>query len=687
MLQSDIVKKNLDLERQAGNFEIHTEYTPQGDQPEAIRQLAENLNQGVKDQILLGVTGSGKTFTMAQTITKLNRPALILAPNKTLAAQLYSEFKTLFPKNAVEYFVSYYDYYQPEAYVPASDTYIEKDSAINDNIDKLRHAATHTLLTRRDVIIVASVSCIYGLGSPEYYANLLLPVEVGQRISMDEVMSRLVDIQYTRNDYDFHRATFRVRGDVLEVIPSYHHEQALRLEFFGDEIDAIAEVDPLTGEVLNRISKSVIYPASHYVSDKENMTRAIVDIRDELQPRLAHLKKNNQLVEAQRLEQRTMLDLEMMEEMGYCNGIENYSRHLDGRAAGSAPSCLLDYFPDDFILFVDESHISIPQVGGMFKGDRSRKQTLVDFGFRLPSALDNRPLCFEEFLERIGQAVYVSATPGPWEKDKAMGLVVEQIIRPTGLVDPDVEVRPVKGQMDDLLGECRLRAERDERVLVTTLTKRMSEDLTEYLISMGIKAKYLHSDIDTLERMNIIHELRKGDFDVLVGINLLREGLDIPEVSLVAILDADREGFLRSTGSLIQTFGRAARNVRGHVILYADQITRSMREAMDETARRKEKQEAFNEEHGITPHTIKKSVDTPFDTLFGGAEASSRKGKKSYEVDNEALYHSPKELGKMIQSLEREMREAAKDLEFERAADIRDRIAFLRNKLYLAEAG
>lgn len=668
-------------------FILQTDYTPAGDQPEAIDTLVENFHQGVRDQILLGVTGSGKTFTMAQTITRLNRPALVLAPNKTLAAQLYNEFRGLFPHNAVEYFVSYYDYYQPEAYVPSSDTYIEKDSAINDNIDKLRHAATHALLTRRDVIIVASVSCIYGLGSPEYYAKLLVPVEVGQRVSMDEIITRLVDVQYQRNDYDFHRATFRVRGDVLEIIPSYQHEQALRIEFFGDEIDAMSEVNPLTGEVLNRIGKTVIYPASHYVSDRDNLQRAIVDIREELGERLRHFKGNNQLVEAQRLEQRTMLDLEMMEEMGYCNGIENYSRHLDNRAAGSPPSCLLDYFPDDFILFVDESHITIPQVGGMFKGDRSRKQTLVDYGFRLPSALDNRPLCFEEFLERIGQTVYVSATPGPWEKDRAMGLVVEQIIRPTGLLDPEVDVRPVKGQMDDLLAECRLRAKRDERVLVTTLTKRMAEDLTEFLDSMGIRAKYLHSDIDTLERMNIISELRKGEFDVLVGINLLREGLDIPEVSLVAILDADKEGFLRSAGSLIQTFGRAARNSTGHVIMYADAVTRSMRAALDETSRRRQKQEGYNELHDITPRTIRKAVETPFDNLFGNAPAGrygDRKRKASSFPEEQVVHASPKELGKMIQTLERQMREAAKELEFERAAELRDQIVVLRNRLFVS---
>ena len=668
-------------------FELHTNYKPEGDQPLAIDAIVENLEQGVRDQILLGVTGSGKTFTMAQTIARAGRPALILAPNKTLAAQLYSEFRGLFPKNAVEYFVSYYDYYQPEAYVPSSDTYIEKDSSINDNIDKLRHAATHALLTRRDVIIVASVSCIYGLGSPEYYARLVIPVEVGQRLSMESVITRLVDVQYSRNDYDFHRATFRVRGDALEVIPSYQHERALRLEFFGDELESLSEVDPLTGEVLARITKTVIYPASHYVSDRENLQRAIGDIREELQTTLASMKAQNKLVEEQRLEQRTMLDLEMMEEMGYCTGIENYSRHLDNRPADSAPSCLLDYFADDFLLFVDESHITVPQIGAMYKGDRSRKSTLVDYGFRLPSALDNRPLCFDEFLERIGQNIYVSATPGPWEMERSQGLVIEQIIRPTGLIDPEVSVRPTKGQMDDLLAECKARIAKGERVLITTLTKRMSEDLTEYLGQMGLNVKYLHSDIDTLERMSIIHSLRKGECDVLVGINLLREGLDIPEVSLVIILDADKEGFLRSAGSLIQTFGRAARNVRGQVILYADRVTKSMKAAMEETARRRAKQEAFNQEHGIVPTTIIKDLDTAFDSLFSVSGGKGR-GKQALNSESEILQGqtSPREISRLIQRLEREMREAAKELEFEKAAELRDRLQSLRAALLLSEA-
>lgn len=669
-------------------FRLHTEFEPTGDQPEAIGQIVANLGHGVRDQVLLGVTGSGKTFTVANVIAACNRPALILAPNKTLAAQLYNEFRALFPDNAVEYFVSYYDYYQPEAYVPASDTYIEKDSSINDNIDKLRHAATHALLTRRDVVIVASVSCIYGLGSPEYYARLVIPVECGQRFSMDALMTRLVEVQYQRNDFDFHRGTFRVRGDVLEVIPAYHHERALRIEFFGDDIDAISEIDPLTGEVLGSVGKTVIYPASHYVSDRDNLVRAMSDIRDELGERLREYQSANRLVEAQRLEQRTMLDLEMMEELGYCNGIENYSRHLDGRAAGQPPSCLLDYFPDDFLLFVDESHITVPQVGAMYKGDRSRKSTLVDFGFRLPSALDNRPLEFAEFLTRINQTVYVSATPGKWELDRSQGVIAEQIIRPTGLVDPVVEVRPTRGQVDDLLAECRARAARDERVLITTLTKRMAEDLTEHLGNMGLSVRYLHSDIDTMERMAIIQALRRGECDVLVGINLLREGLDIPEVSLVSILDADKEGFLRSTGSLIQTFGRAARNAAGRVILYADTVTASMRAAMDETARRRERQQAWNEANGIEPRTIRKSLDTPFDAIYSAAsEGGKGKGRgrgrqAAPAVENVAEYGtSPEDMAKHIQKLEREMREAAKELEFERAATLRDRIRLLRERL------
>lgn len=670
-------------------FKLRTEYVPTGDQPAAIEQLASNIEAGVRDQVLLGVTGSGKTFTVANVIAQVNRPALVLAPNKTLAAQLYNEFRALFPENAVEYFVSYYDYYQPEAYVPASDTYIEKDSAINDDIDKLRHAATHALLTRRDVIIVASVSCIYGLGSPEYYARLIIPVEVGQRVSMDAIITKLVDVQYQRKDMDFHRGTFRVRGDVLEVIPAYEHERALRLEFFGDEIEAVREIDPLTGEILGNIGKTVIYPASHYVSDRDNLERAMSDVRDELGERLRLFQSQNKLVEAQRLEQRTQLDLEMMQELGYCTGIENYSRHLDGRKEGDPPATLLDYFPDDFVLFADESHISIPQVGGMFKGDRSRKTTLVDFGFRLPSALDNRPLEFHEFLERLNQVVYVSATPGKWELERSQGIVAEQIIRPTGLLDPEVEVRPVKGQIDDLLGECRARVEKHERVLVTTLTKRMAEDLTEYLNSMGVAARYLHSDIDTMERMAIIKALRTGEFDVLVGINLLREGLDIPEVSLVTILDADKEGFLRSTGSLIQTFGRAARNAGGKVLLYADTVTASMSAAMGETARRRAKQQDWNETHGITPTTISKPLATPFDSLYtSSGEGRGKRGRgkqaKQPAEASASVDITAQNVARYLKQFEREMRDAARDLEFEKAAALRDRIKQLREQFLIA---
>lgn len=666
-------------------FSLQTGYTPMGDQPEAITALTDNIRAGVPAQVLLGVTGSGKTFTMANVIARCNRPALVLAPNKTLAAQLYNEFRELFPRNAVEYFVSYYDYYQPEAYVPASDTYIEKDSSINDNIDKLRHAATHALLTRRDVVIVASVSCIYGLGSPEYYAKMVIPVEVGQRLPMDDLITRLVEVHYERNDYDFHRGTFRVRGDALEIIPAYHHERALRLEFFGDDIDAMREIDPLTGEVLAEVGKTVLYPASHFVSAQDNLKRAAGDIRDELAARLTYFKEHGKLVEAQRLEQRTQLDLEMIEELGYCNGIENYTRHLDGRKTGEPPSCLLNYFPRDFLLFVDESHITIPQVGGMFKGDRSRKQTLVEYGFRLPSALDNRPLQFDEFTSLLNQVVYVSATPGRYEMDQAQGIVAEQIIRPTGLVDPEVEIRPVKGQMEDLLSECRARVTRGERVLVTTLTKRMAEDLTEYCCNMGVKARYLHSDIETLERLQIIRALRMGEFDVLVGINLLREGLDIPEVSLVCILDADKEGFLRSTGSLIQTFGRAARNAQGRVILYADKVTASMKAAMDETGRRRAKQTTYNEEHHITPRSTKKSLESPLDTLYVDNDAAKGRGKGrgngKANVKADAAPLTAEDTAALVLKLEKEMRQAARDLEFEQAAELRDRIRALRARL------
>ncbi len=654
---------------------IHSPFAPCGDQPRAIGELVANLGQGIHDQVLLGVTGSGKTFTVAKVVEAVQRPALVLAPNKTLAAQLFNEFRQLFPDNAVEYFVSYYDYYQPEAYLPHSDTYIEKDSSINDEIEKLRHSATHALLTRRDVIIVASVSCIYGLGSPEYYSRMVVPLEPGQRISRDRLVDRLVEVHYERNDYDFHRGTFRIRGDVLEILPAYSSQKALRIEFFGDEIDRVTETDPVTGQVLGAVPKTLIFPASHYVSDRANLQRAMGEIRDELRRRLTWFQERNMLVEAQRLEQRTQLDLEMIDELGYCNGIENYSRFLDGRAPGEPPHTLLDYLPDDAIMFIDESHVAVPQIGGMSNGDRSRKTTLVDFGFRLPSALDNRPLTFEEFLARQHQTVYVSATPGPWELTRAQGLVVEQIIRPTGLVDPEVEVRPTRGQVDDLMAECRARRDAGERVLVTTLTKRMAEDLTEYLQKMGVATRYLHSDIDTLERVAIIQALRQGAFDVLVGINLLREGLDIPEVTLVAILDADKEGFLRSTRSLVQTFGRAARNTRGRVILYADAVTRSMREAMDETARRRALQTRFNQEHGIVPQTIRKDMDNVLEALYAGQQEAQRRAEAP------AAPGDAKALAAGIKRLEREMRAAARELEFENAARLRDRIAELREMM------
>jgi len=664
----------------SATFQLVSEFTPQGDQPGAIAALAEGVRAGARDQVLLGVTGSGKTFTMAQVIAATGRPSLVLAPNKTLAAQLYNEFRALFPHNAVEYFVSYYDYYQPEAYLPHSDTYIEKDSQINDDIDKLRHAATHALLTRRDVVIVASVSCIYGLGSPEYYARMVVPIEAGQRMTREKLIERLVEIHYERNEYDFSRGTFRVRGDVLEIIPAYTQERALRVEFFGDEVDAVRELDPLTGEITASMNKTVIFPASHYVSDRVNITRAMEAVREELAGRLRWFQERNMLVEAQRLEQRTMLDLEMIEEVGTCKGIENYSRHLDGREAGSPPSTLLDYFPEDFLLFVDESHVTIPQVGAMFKGDLSRKKTLVDFGFRLPSALDNRPLDFEEFLERVNQCIHVSATPADWEVQRAQGRVVEQIIRPTGLVDPEIDIRPVKGQMDDLLAECKRREARGERVLITTLTKRMAEDLTEYFNQMGLASRYLHSDIDTLERMAIIQALRRGEFVALIGINLLREGLDIPEVSLVAILDADKEGFLRSARSLIQTFGRAARNVQGRVILYADRITEAMTRAVQETERRRARQIEHNAAHGIVPATIIKALDNVLEKLYASADDGA--GRLALAAEEAAHYGSrPDDLAKEIRKLEREMRKCAEKLEFEKAAELRDRIARLKGIL------
>ena len=651
-----------------------SENTPKGDQPEAIEQLVTNLNAGEKDQVLLGITGSGKTFTIANVIQQVQRPTLVIAHNKTLAAQLYQEFKTFFPDNAVEYFVSYYDYYQPEAYVPASDLYIEKEATINDEIDRLRMSATRGLFERHDVIVVASVSCIYGLGDPDAYYGMLMFVEPGMKISRDHFLQRLVELQYERVNIDFDRGVFRVRGDVVELYPSYQ-EQAYRIEFWGDEIVSVATIDPLLGEVIEKHENRVpIYPKTHYVMSKPVMKRAIKSIREELVVWEEELIKQGKIVEAQRLHQRTMYDLEMMKEMGFCRGIENYSRHLTGKPPGAPPPTLFDYLPSDALLVIDESHQSIPQIGAMFKGDQSRKGTLVEYGFRLPSAKDNRPLNFAEFEERAGQTIYVSATPGPDELNRTEGEVIEQIIRPTGLLDPVIEVRPVKGQIDDLLEECRVRAERNERVLVTTLTKKMSESLSEYFMEVGVKVTYLHSEILTLERIKILRDLRRGVFDVLVGINLLREGLDLPEVSLVAILDADKEGFLRSERSLIQTIGRAARNSDGRAILYADKITKSMENAIGETQRRRAIQEAYNTEHGITPTTIIKSIDA---TLVTAYEADYF--KVPLELDDFEEY-SPKKLKETIAQLEADMRHAAKETKFEQAAEIRDKLRYLRER-------
>ena len=653
-------------------FQLESEYQPAGDQPRAIRELTEGLRRGDRAQVLLGVTGSGKTFTVANVVGEVKRPTLVIAHNKTLAAQLYGEFRELFPDAAVHYFVSYYDYYQPEAYVPSTDTYIEKDSSINDEIDRMRHAATHALLTRNDVLIVASVSCIYGLGTAEAYFGLLQQLERGQEFVTNRFIRSLIDIQYERNDLDFHRGTFRVRGDTIEVFPPYEEERAVRIEFFGDVIEKITEFDPLRGVSLGELDKVAIFPNSHYVSAPETRRTAIGGIREELRERLTELRAQDKLVEAQRLEQRTMFDLEMLEQMGFCSGIENYSRWLSGRKAGDPPPCLIDYFPKDFLLVIDESHQTVPQIGGMYRGDRSRKETLVEFGFRLPSALDNRPLKFEEFERIVGQGIYVSATPSRYELDLAGGVVVEQIIRPTGLVDPEVEVRPVGTQVDDLLGEVRAREQAGERVLVTTLTKRMAEDLTEYYTDVGVKCRYLHSDIDTLERSVLIRDLRRGEFDVLIGINLLREGLDIPEVSLVAVLDADKEGFLRSEVSLIQTIGRAARNLNGRVLLYADKITASMRKALDETDRRREIQRRWNEEHRITPQSVRRAIN---DLHMGArpeevAVALAAEGGAEYQ---------PEELPRMIGELEREMKAASEALEFEQAAQLRDRVLVLKD--------
>jgi excinuclease ABC subunit B len=650
-------------------FKIVTEFEPRGDQPQAIAKLAAGIERGADHQVLLGVTGSGKTFTIANVIEAVQRPALIIAHNKTLAAQLYGEFKLLFPENAVEYFVSYYDYYQPEAYLPSTDTYIEKDSAINDEIDKLRHSATHSLLERRDVIIVASVSCIYGLGSPETYHGMLLSLAEGLVISRDDMLHRLVEMQYERNDIDFHRGTFRVRGDIVEIFPPYEQERAVRIEFFGDNIEAISLIDPLRGRKLDRLPKIALYPSSHYVTTKDNLKRAIVAIQDELAIRLRELYDLNKLVEAQRLEQRTRFDIEMMEEMGYCQGIENYSRHLTGRKPGEPPPTLMEYFPADALVVIDESHATLPQLIGMYRGDRSRKTTLVEYGFRLPSALDNRPLRFEEYEALPNPRIYVSATPAELELNKADGLVVEQIIRPTGLMDPVIMIRPVEGQVDDLLGEIRERAKKSERVLVTTLTKRMAENLTSYYEGLGVKVKYLHSDVHTLDRVDIIRDLRLGKFDALIGVNLLREGLDIPEVSLVAILDADKEGFLRSARSLIQTSGRAARNVAGQVIMYADKITDSIAVCLRETERRRKIQADYNRQNGITPESIRKSIHNILASVY---EADYLKVPT---VDEEtAAYMSEKELPEIIRKLKVEMKEAAKELHFEKAAELRDRI-------------
>jgi len=656
---------------------ITTDFVPAGDQPQAIDNLVKGLEKSREHQVLLCVTGSGKTFTIANVIERVQRPALIIAHNKTLAAQLYEEFKGLFPENAVEYFVSYYDYYQPEAYLPVTDTYIEKDSAINEEIDKLRHAATHALLTRRDVIIVASVSCIYGLGSPDAYMGMIVQLETGKEFPRDELLKRLVEIQYERNDIDFHRGTFRVRGDIVEIFPPYEDEQALRVEFFGDTIESMSLIDPLRSRKINSVGRTAVYPGSHYVSSRENLQRAITDIRAELAATLAEYKEQNRLLEAQRLEQRTNFDLEMMEEMGYCQGIENYSRHLTGRKPGEPPPTLMEYLPEDALIIVDESHATLPQLAGMYRGDRSRKETLVKYGFRLPSALDNRPLRFDEYEALTNQRIYISATPAQYEMAKTKGVRVEQIIRPTGLMDPEIEVKPAQHQVDDLLAEIRERIEKNERVLVTTLTKRMAENLTDYYAGLDIKVRYLHSDVHTLERVEIIRDLRLGAFDVLVGVNLLREGLDIPEVSLVAILDADKEGFLRSERSLIQTSGRAARNVAGKVIMYADKITKSIQACLDETKRRRILQQKYNEENNITPESIKKSISNVLGSIYEADYMTVPTG-----VKEKIAPLKEEDLPALIAQRTREMKQAAKNMEFEHAAELRDEIKEL-NKILL----
>jgi len=658
------------------SFTLISPFEPKGDQPAAIEALSLGIKHKKMHQVLLGVTGSGKTFTMAHVIAKTNRPTLVIAPNKTLAAQLYTEFKTLFPENAVEYFVSYYDYYQPEAYIPSSDTYIQKDSSINEMIDKLRHSATRSVLSRRDVIVVASVSCLFGLGAPEEYLDMRIILDKHMEISRDKLLSDLVSIQYERNDTDFYRGIFRVRGDRVEIFPAYEEDSAIRIDFFGDEIDNIAEIDPLKGTVRKKLESMTIYPASHFVTHDHIIKRARKTILEELKDRIAYFRDENKLIEAQRIEERTHFDLEMMTELGYCNGIENYSRHITGRKTGEPPPTLFDYFPDDFLLIVDESHISVPQIRAMYKGDRSRKETLVLFGFRLPSALDNRPLRFDEFESKINRVIYVSATPADFEMEKSGKDIVEQIVRPTGLIDPDIEVRNATHQVDDLYEAINARKERSERVLVTTLTKRMAEDLTEYYADMGIRVRYLHSDISTLERMDIIRDLRIGKFDVLIGINLLREGLDIPEVSLVAILDADKEGFLRSERSLVQTCGRAARNVSGKIIMYGDVITRSMQRAIDETHRRRKIQKAYNKRYNITPSTIIKEISTVFESVYESDYVTVDKVEE--EV---AVFEDLNKVEDMIENMEKEMKQAAKDLEFEKAAELRDRIKELKKRL------
>ncbi len=707
---------NLDLPRMDRRFEVISEFQPSGDQPAAIDELAKRVRAGDRHVVLLGATGTGKSATTAWLVERLQRPALVLAPNKTLAAQLAKEFRELMPNNAVEYFVSYYDYYQPEAYIPQTDTYIEKDSSINEEVERLRHSATMSLLTRRDVVVVATVSAIYGLGTPQEYLNRAVRIEVGQELDRDGLLRRLVDIQYARNDIAFNRGTFRVRGDTLEIIPAYE-ELAIRVELFGDEVEKLCYLHPLTGDVVKEVDQLLIFPATHYAAGPETMERAIGAIEVELEERLAELDRQGRLLEAQRLRMRTSYDIEMMRQVGFCSGIENYSRHMDGRAAGSAPHCLLDYFPDDFLTVIDESHVTVPQIGGMFEGDASRKRTLIEHGFRLPSAADNRPLRFDEFTDRVGQAVFLSATPGPWELGKTGGAVVEQVIRPTGLVDPEVVVKPTKGQIDDLMHEITLRTERDERVLVTTLTKKMSEDLTDYLLEHGIRVRYLHSEVDTLRRVELLRELRRGDFDVLVGINLLREGLDLPEVSLVAILDADKEGFLRSGTSLIQTIGRAARNVSGQVHMYADKVTASMAAAIDETNRRRARQVAHNTEHGIDPQPLRKKIGDILDDIYreaddaetlvgaagaslvgGGGRQMSRgkapvketrsrvKAGASRTITAPTEQMARAELAQSVSELTEQMLAAARELQFELAARIRDEISELKKELRQMDA-